>query len=111
MTTFLKKLNLGAIVALVGIVGLTVSWKNHESKKLAPQYYAVSITDTSDPNNEANMQIDGPISEPTSGPCTLSSGYVCAVQLDLNGAPKPATIKAARDGGFDTDVRKHKSSL
>lgn len=111
MNSLLKKLNLGAIAALVGIVGLTVSWKNHESTKLAPQYYAVTITDSANPNNEANMRIDGPITGTPGSPCTLPSGFVCAVELDLNGAPKPATIQAARAVGINPDTRKHKSSL
>ncbi|ULT23557.1 hypothetical protein KUH03_30960 [Sphingobacterium sp. E70] len=76
MRTLLKKLNLGAIIALVGVVGLTASWKNHESKKLAPQWYSVTITDTSDPNNAANQQIGSTIPEPTTGECATLRVYL-----------------------------------
>ncbi|WP_312365343.1 hypothetical protein [Sphingobacterium sp.] len=43
MKTILKKLNLGAIAVLLGVVGLTVSWKNHESKKATATWYEVII--------------------------------------------------------------------
>jgi len=103
MKSLLKKLNLGAIAALVGIVGLTVSWKNHESTKATPTWYKVSLISPTGGNIPTNQKIEGlyPGGTP-SGDCNTGTGKTCAVQLSdgLNPADMPATVKEANDEGF-----------
>ncbi|WP_313240008.1 hypothetical protein [Sphingobacterium multivorum] len=112
MKTILKKLNLGAITVLMGVVGLTVSWKNHESKKATPTWYQVSLINPANGNTPSNQKIEGlyPGGEPSGIDCNTSPGATCAVQLSdaLNPADMPATVKEANDEGFTSeDFRQH----
>jgi len=87
MITLLKKLNLGAIIALVGIVGLTVSWKNHESTKLAPQSGWYTVSAPSGDINDPDDQIIGSFisTTPPNGDCAEANpADPCQVLLDLS---------------------------
>lgn len=94
MKSFFKNLNLGAVIALVSVVTLTVSWKNHESK-LAAQWYEVNETSPTDSNREIVDVYPGgnPGTE-----CALPSGKMCAVKIDLKSytGPLPETVEDAQ---------------
>ncbi|RKE52303.1 hypothetical protein [Sphingobacterium detergens] len=95
MNSLLKKLNLGAIAALVGIVGLTVSWKNHESK-LAPVW--LEVNDTGTPGTPSNQQIVGNYPGGTpGGECDQTTDRMCAVQIDFKSytGPRPTNLAQA----------------
>lgn len=89
MKSLLKKLNLGAIAALIGIVGLTVSWKNHESKQ-TPQsgWYAISVStggNINSPNDQIiGSRISSPNTPPTGACAELNTEDPCQVLLDLS---------------------------
>lgn len=86
-----------------------ISW-NAPVSKMAPQWYAVT-PDASNPSDESLQAISStPLPGNPTGDCKNPSGLICAVQLDLNGAPVPSTIAEADDEGFDTDTRMHKPS-
>lgn len=108
MKALLKKLNIGALVALISVVTLTVSWKNYESKIAAPTWYQITA-DPSDPTNKEKQEIDGVYPGGTpSGSCNTSPGLTCAVLLDdeLDPDNMPATVADAEDEGFTvTDHR------
>lgn len=111
MKSLLKNLNFGALVVLASVVTLTVSWKNHESKKATPTWYQVSLINPAGGNIATNQKIDGlyPGGAP-SGSCNTSPGATCAVQLSdaLDPTDMPATVKEANDDGFTSQAfRQH----
>ncbi|MGB3063133.1 hypothetical protein [Sphingobacterium thalpophilum] len=110
MKTLFKNLNFGALVVLISVVTLTVSWKNHESKKATPTWYSVTVTDLSDPNNPANQRIDAEYGGTPSGSCNTNPGIRCAVLLndELNPADLPMTVDQAQDDGFTVDDHRQK---
>lgn len=111
MKNIFKNLNTGALTILVAVALITISWT--ESKiSLAPQWYQVSVSG-SDPDPEKNQHILGlfPGSTPGSTPgaeCNTSPGEICAVEMDLQGAPIPATISDANALNIDTSVQRQK---
>ncbi|MBV2227195.1 hypothetical protein [Sphingobacterium kyonggiense] len=107
MKNLFKNFDKMGLLAFVAAGLFAISWNLPESK-MAPQWYAVTVSGT-DPNPEKNQLIGAAIDEPT-GNCSKDDGTICAVQLDLNSAPKPATIYQANQDGFDTDTRMHRTN-
>ncbi|AIM39244.1 hypothetical protein KO02_23060 [Sphingobacterium sp. ML3W] len=111
MKKILKNLNIGALIALISVVTMTVSWKNHEGKKATPTWYQVSLISPTGGNIATNQKIDGlyPGGAP-SGSCNNLAGATCAVQLSdvLEPIDMPATVKEANDDGFTSQAfRQH----
>lgn len=111
MVKTFKNLNKGGIVALAVAGFFAISW-THVEHKLAPQWYQVTESG-SDPDPEKNQHIVGlyPGSTPGSTPgaeCNTFPGEICAVQMDLQGAPIPATIAEANSLEIDTSVQRQK---
>ncbi len=107
MKNLFKNFDKMGLLAFAAAGIFAISW-NAPVSKMAPQWYAVTVSGT-DPNPEKNQLIGAAIDEPT-GDCANPSGNICAVQLDLNGAPKPATIFEANEDGLNTDTRMHRTN-
>lgn len=95
MKNIFKNLNLGALLTLAFVVTLTVSWKNHENNKLAPQWYLVNETSPSDSDRQIGTNYPGgaPGTE-----CALPLGEMCAIKIDLKSytGPFPETVEEAQ---------------
>ncbi|QIH31491.1 MULTISPECIES: hypothetical protein [Sphingobacterium] len=108
MKSFLKNLNLGAIVALLAIVGLTASWKNHENGKLAKKWYRV--VDNGSGNSNKIIVEEYPGGTPST-PCASSdvTQPLCAIQLELPATPPsfPFTLQDAINNSYPQGERAH----
>lgn len=86
------------------------SWKNYETNKVAAQWFEVEDTGST-PGNPDNQQIVGLYPGGAPGTeCNRPNGNICAVEMNLDGAPVPSTIAEANDQGFNTDTRRHKAN-
>ncbi|WP_313240264.1 hypothetical protein [Sphingobacterium multivorum] len=110
MKTLLKNLNFGALLALASVVTLTVSWKNHETNSKAANWYQVQLRSGGSTSTLSDFEIVGayPGGSPSGNCNTTTKPEICAVYMDLNGAPIPTDLQDAEDHGFDTDVRRYK---
>lgn len=91
MKTLLKNLNFGALVALTMVVTLTVSWKNHESKRLTFQWFEVS--DNGSGNTNKVIVGDYPGGQP-GAECEQPEGDMCAVPIDRQSYTGPINTLA-----------------
>ncbi len=109
MKNLFKNFDKMGLLAFAAAGLFAISWNLPESK-MAAQWYAVT-PDASNPTDESLQVISStPLPGTPTGTCVESSGKVCAVLLDLDGAPAPSTIKEAKDEGFNTDTKKHRPS-
>jgi len=110
MKTLIKNLNFGALLALASVVTLTVSWKNHETNSKAANWYQVQLKSGGSTSTLSDFEIVGayPGGSPSGNCNTPTKPEICAVYMDLNGAPIPTDLQDAEDHGFDTDVRRYK---
>lgn len=91
MKTLLKNLNFGALLALALVVTLTVSWKNHESKRLTFQWFEVS--DNGSGNTNKVIVGDYPGGQP-GAECEQPEGDMCAVPIDRQSYTGPINTLA-----------------
>lgn len=100
MKNLFKKFDSIGLLAFAAAGIFAISWNTPE-EKLAPAWYPVTVSGT-DPVAEKNQYISStPIEEPT-GDCNTDPGTICAIQLDLNGAPVPATVFDAETSNLTT---------
>lgn len=88
----LKNIALVAVFSLVAFIGFN-SFKAKIETKGKPtavlQWYSITITDPSDPNNQANQEVSTstistpPLTDSFGCARTMNSGNTCAVQLSV----------------------------